>query len=68
MSHKHLNYEQRCMIYALNKSGYNQSHIAKEIGVHRSTISRELERNTTKLVGSWSYKPDVRRAWRKTRR
>lgn len=67
MSHKHLNYEQRCMIYALNKSGYNQSHIAKEIGVHRSTISRELKRNTTKLVGSWSYKPDYAQTYAEER-
>jgi IS30 family transposase len=42
----HLTYEQRCQIYALLKSGHTQSHIASQIGVDRSTISRELSRNS----------------------
>ena len=50
MSHKHLNYEQRCMIYALRKAGRNQTQIAKEMGVHRSTISRELNRNLYRFI------------------
>lgn len=61
MSHKHLNYLKRCQILALWKAGFNQNQIAKEIGVHKSTISREFKRNLvfvrTKL-GSWQYKPD----------
>jgi hypothetical protein len=35
-------------IYLLNKQGYNQTFIAKSIGRNKSTISRELSRNTGK--------------------
>jgi transposase, IS30 family len=42
----HLTCEQRCQIYALLKSGHTQSHIARQIGVDASTISRELARNS----------------------
>ena len=41
----HLTYEQRCQLYALKKRSDSISVIAEEIGVHRSTIYRELERN-----------------------
>lgn len=44
-SYRHLTYEQRCQIYILNKRGDSFSQIARIIGVHRSTISRELKRN-----------------------
>lgn len=44
----HLTYEKRCQIYALRKSGETQSAIAKQLGVHPSTISRELAKNTGK--------------------
>src|ERR1700692_4252080 len=42
----HLTYEQRCQIYALLQSGDSQAYIARKVGVDRSTISRELVRNT----------------------
>jgi IS30 family transposase len=42
----HLTCEQRCQIYALLKSGHTQAHIARQIGVDPSTISRELARNS----------------------
>jgi transposase, IS30 family len=42
----HLTCEQRSQIYALLQSGHSQAHIARKIGVDRSTISRELVRNT----------------------
>ena len=45
-SYHHLTYEQRCQIYALKKRGDSSKEIAKEIGVDRSTIYRELARNT----------------------
>src|ERR1700674_1946050 len=41
----HLTYEQRCQIYALLQSGYSQAYIARQIGVDRSTISRELSQH-----------------------
>ena len=37
----HLTCEQRCQIYALLQSGHSQAHIARQIGVDPSTISRE---------------------------
>jgi IS30 family transposase len=47
MSYKQLDYLKRCRIYGLWRAGYTQTDIAKEIGVHKSTISRELNRNMT---------------------
>ena len=61
MGHSHLNYLKRCQILALWKAGYNQTQIAKEVGVHKSIISRELRRNITFVrtsLGYWTYKPD----------
>jgi IS30 family transposase len=61
MGFKQLNYQKRCLILAFWKAGYKQRDIAKEIGVHESTISRELKRNITFVrtkLGSWQYKPD----------
>lgn len=46
MGYKQLDFSKRCQIYGLWKSGYTQTEIAKEIGVHKSTISREFKRNT----------------------
>ena len=42
----HLTYEDRCQIYALTQSGLSQAAIARQLGVDRSTIKRELDRNT----------------------
>jgi IS30 family transposase len=71
MSHKHLNYLKRCHILALWKAGFNLTQIAKELGVHKSTISREFNRNLvfvrTKL-GSWQYKPDYAQYYANERR
>jgi len=37
---------QRYQIYALLKMGHKQSEIATSLGVHKSTVSREIQRNT----------------------
>lgn len=52
-SYKQLAQEQRYQIYALLKMGHIQSEIANVIGVHKSTISRELWRN----CGRRGYRP-----------
>ena len=44
--YKQLTQEQRYQIYSYSKVGYSQTQIALEIGVHKSSISRELKRNT----------------------
>ena len=48
-----LTQEQRYQIYAMNKAGMTQKDVAQEIGVHPSTVSRELRRNT----GLRGYRP-----------
>ncbi len=54
MSHyTQLTREERYQIYALNAAGHNQAEIAKVIGRHKSTISRELTRNR----GFRGYRP-----------
>ena len=53
MSYKQLTQEQRYQIYACMKANWSQLEIAKEIGVHPSTISRELSRNR----GERGYRP-----------
>lgn len=71
MSHSHLNYLKRCQILALWKAGFNQKQIAKEVGVHKSTISREFKRNVTFVrtkYGSWAYKPDYAQGYANDRR
>ena len=45
MKYNQLTLEKRYHISALKKQGYKQKDIANEIGVHPSTISRELKRN-----------------------
>jgi len=44
---------QRYQIYALKKTGHTQMEIAAVIGVHKSTVSRELKRNQ----GARGYRP-----------
>ena len=71
MSHTHLNYLQRCQILALWKAGFNQTQIAKEVGVHKSTICREFKRNLTFVrtkLGYWTYKPDYAQYYADDRR
>jgi IS30 family transposase len=57
----HLTYEERCQIYALMQSGLSQAVIARQLGVHRSTIKRVLDRNT----GARSYRLNRRRRRRR---
>ncbi len=45
MRYHQLTSEERCALSALRKQGLNQSQIARALGRHRSTISRELRRN-----------------------
>jgi transposase, IS30 family len=45
-TYQQLTSEQRYQISALKRIGHRQTEIAKELEVHKSTISRELSRNT----------------------
>jgi len=53
MKYKQLTYEHRVKIHVLLKAGHNQTKIAELIGVSKSTVSREIKRNT----GLKGYRP-----------
>jgi IS30 family transposase len=53
LAYAQLTREQRYQIYILRKAGHLQNFIARELGVHPSTISRELERGR----GRRGYRP-----------
>ena len=50
--------EQRYQIYGLKKAGFNQSRIALDLNIHKSTISREISRNDKGVGG-----PVKHRVW-----
>lgn len=45
MSHHHLSRDERVSLAALVRAGHSQSECARILGVHRSTVSRELKRS-----------------------
>jgi IS30 family transposase len=51
--YKQLTREQRYQIYALKKEGHSRSAIARNVGVHKTTIGHELSRN----MGGRGYRP-----------
>ena len=53
-NYKHLTREERYQIQAYRKAGFSQVEIAKELIVHKSTISRELKRNSSKVYKRYS--------------
>ena len=63
MSYKQLTQEQRYHIWALKKAGFDQTEMAPEVGVHKSTISRELRRNS----GQRGYRPKQAQAMARAR-
>ncbi len=52
-TYKQLTSEQRYQISALKRMGHSPTEIAKELEVHKSTISRQLSRN----AGEHGYRP-----------
>jgi len=55
MTYKQLTLQKRYQIWALLQQGYRQKEIAKELGVHPSTISREIRRNWDMHTGKYEY-------------
>lgn len=53
MSYKHLTLKERYHIQAYKSIGYTNKMIAQHIGVHPSTISREINRNKGEIFGSY---------------
>jgi IS30 family transposase len=53
MTYRQLTPAERYMLAALRKQGFNKSQIARALGRHRSTVGRELCRNSTRADGRY---------------
>jgi IS30 family transposase len=53
MTYRQLAPGERYMLAALRRQGLNQSAIASALGRHRSTVCRELLRNSTRADGRY---------------
>jgi transposase, IS30 family len=53
MTYRQLTSEERYMLAALRKQGFNRSQIARSLGRHRSTVCREVSRNSTRADGRY---------------
>ncbi|HEV7891124.1 MAG TPA: helix-turn-helix domain-containing protein, partial [Pyrinomonadaceae bacterium] len=53
MTYRQLTPEERYMLAALRRQGLNQSEIARSLGRHRSTVCREVRRNSTRADGHY---------------
>jgi IS30 family transposase len=65
MNYQHLSQEERYTITALLKTGLSQTQVAKQIGRHKSTLSRELSRNRRP---TGYYTPSVAHSYATARR
>src|SRR3954470_6898626 len=53
MKYRQLAPEERYMLAALRRQGRNQSEIARALGRHRSTVCREVRRNSARADGHY---------------
>ena len=53
MTYRQLTPEERYMLAALRRQGLNQAEIARALGRHRSTVCREVRRNSTRADGHY---------------
>jgi transposase, IS30 family len=53
MTYQQLSPEERYMLAALRRQGFNKSQIARTLGRHRCTVGRELGRNSTRADGRY---------------
>ena len=60
----HLTYDQRLAIKQMLERGNSKKEIAESIGVHTSTIYREIDRGTDTTTQLLRKKP-IRKNWRK---
>lgn len=70
MSHHHLSRDERVSLAALLRAGHRQAECSRILGVHRSTISRELKRSSTEYRAVVAHKAAVllRRGSKKKKR
>jgi len=65
MSYCHLTRDERNVIYRMRFQGYSDAEIARCLGRHRGTISRERKRNAT---SEGRYEPGPAQTWAHSRR
>src|ERR671912_2092479 len=53
MTYRQLSPAERYMLAALRRQGLNQAEIARLLGRHRSTVCREVRRNSTRSDGRY---------------
>ncbi|KDE65529.1 hypothetical protein FUSO7_12120 [Fusobacterium necrophorum BFTR-2] len=68
MSYSYLNTKQRNIIEVLHKENLSTQHIAKIIGVHHSTVARELNRVESKYCSALAEEDRKKKASRKGRK
>ena len=62
MAYHQITSEERYTIAALRREGFNAAEIARRLGRHRSTISREIRRNSSRWDGSYRPSKAIERA------
>ena len=62
MKYRQLNAEERSALAALRSVGLSNAEIARELGRHRSTVGRELKRNSAPYDGWYRSKRAHQRA------
>ena len=62
MKYRQLGGEERSVLAALRLVGLKPAEIARELGRHRSTVSRELKRNAAPYDGRYRARPAQERA------
>ena len=74
MKYKQLSLEERQIIYSLNLEGFSKRQIAENLGRIPSTITREIQRNKTRIKHTheryprYHYLPDSAQILRNKRR
>ena len=68
MSYTHLNTKQRNIIEVLHKENYSTRHITKIIGVHHSSVARELKQVEGKYCASLAEENRKKKSSHKGRR
>jgi IS30 family transposase len=66
MQYRQITSGERYTLSALKREGLNQSEIAQRLGRHRSSVSRELRRNSTPYDGG--YRPELASIMARARR
>ncbi len=67
-SQRYLDREQRYELAWLREAGLSMRATARRLGVHASTVSRELARNRTVWTGAYQPERADRLAWQRQRR